>query len=249
MVLMKIINLAKATKMKNIKTIFYFIAIIPLVYSCAPAYTPNMVNTPLFTSEGEFQATIGTGTSGIDPQLAYAIDDHVGIMLNASFANRTDTNYKNFHKHLFAELGVGYFLPLGKTGRFEIFGGGGMGSINAKYENNIFYGRSRALLTRIFIQPSIGISTSAFDGAFTPRFVFVNINNIKSTENSKTFEPFFEPTLTAKVGWKYVKMMYQIGLSFPLVELKNYTNQPFMFSIGLMAKIPTNNTSKNKLVD
>ncbi len=230
--------------MRTINYIICFVFIVTFFWSCAPAYTPNMVNTPLLSSKGEFQATIGTGTSGIDPQFAYAITDHVGIMANASFANRSDSS--NFHKHSFAEVGGGYTLLLGDAGRFEVYGGAGMGNVDAMYNEDIFTGRSNAVFTRIFVQPSIGAVTSAFDGAFTPRLVFVNINHSNSTLNTNTFDPFFEPTLTTKFGWKYVKMIIQVGLSFPLTEYKNYTNQPFMFSIGLAGKIPGKKQSKTK---
>jgi phosphoserine phosphatase len=63
--------------------------ILALLNSCATAYIPNTVNTPLLTNRKEFQAAIYAGTSGFDPQLTYAVSDHIGIMLNGSFANVT----------------------------------------------------------------------------------------------------------------------------------------------------------------
>jgi len=211
--------------------------------SCAPAYTPNMVNTPLLTKEGEFQATIGTGTSGIDPQLAYAISDQVGVMLNVSYANRSDTGSKNFHKHIFAEMGAGYSIPLGDHGQFEVYGGGGMGMVDAKYGYHDIFStyvedRSSATITRLFLQPTIGLTNNVFDGSFTTRLIMLNVNNNDSAFKSSTWTPYIEPTFTAKVGWKYVKMVFQVGYSFHLKELLNYRNQPFMFSVGLIGKIP-----------
>lgn len=229
------------------KKLIYFSFIIILAVSCAPAYTPNIVNTPLLSNEGEFQAAVGTGTSGIDPQIAYAITDQIGIMANASFANRRDSS--NFHKHSFAEAGLGYFLTIAKRGRFEVYGGAGYGTVDAMYRQDIFYGRSHAKLTRIFIQPSIGLSSDVFEGAFTPRIVFLNINNYSNVLHSSSFEPFIEPTFTAKVGWRYVKMMFQVGLSLPLTELRTYSNQPFMFSIGLVGKIPGKKKTTTELTE
>ena len=236
--------------MKNLKLLSFFIGLCFLAFSCAPAYTPNMVNTPLLTNEGEFQATIGTGTSGIDGQFAYAISDQVGVMLNASYANRADTGSKNFHKHTFAEMGAGYSIPLGGPGRFEIYGGGGMGWVDAKFGYNGLFNtyvvnRSNAVLTRLFLQPTIGLTNNVFDGSFTPRIVMLNVNNTDKEFSNNTWTPFVEPTFTAKVGWKYVKMVFQIGLSVPLRELKGYENQPFMFSIGLVGKIPGKNKSES----
>jgi hypothetical protein len=229
--------------MKWYNLLFFALVLSGFFISCAPAYTPNMVNAPLFSSKGEVQAVIGTGTSGVDPQLAYAITDHVGVMVNASFANRSDTS-KNFHKHNFAELGGGYTTTFGNVGRFEVYGGGGMGSINAMYKEGIFDGRSSATFNRFFIQPSIGVVTDVFDGAFTPRLVFLNMHNSNDSLKTNPMDLFLEPTITAKVGWKYIKAMFQIGLSVPLNEVKNYGNQPFMFSIGLVGKIPLKSKAK-----
>lgn len=235
--------------MKRIKSFIYFIVVLVVFQACAPAYTPNMVNTPLLTNEGEFQAAIGTGTSGIDGQLSYAVTEQVGVMLNGSFANRTDTGSKNFHKHTFVEMGAGYSIPLGGPGRFEIYGGGGIGTVDAKFGysslfNTYVEDRSRADLTRLFLQPTIGLTNNVFDGSFTPRIVLLKINNKDSLYANHSWDPYIEPTFTAKVGWKYVKMVFQIGFSIPMVELKNYRNQPFMFSIGLIGKIPGKKNSE-----
>lgn len=222
--------------MRTIIVFFWFCFLLYFITSCAPAYTPNIVNTPLLSSKGEFQAIVGTGTSGIDPQLAFAITDHIGIMVNGSFANRADS--LNFHKHSFAEIGGGYTISIGDAGRFEIYGGGGMGSIDAMYKEGIFYGRSKATYNRFFIQPSIGAVTDVFEGAFTPRLVFVNMNHSTDSLSYYSTDPFIEPTISAKIGWKYIKVMFQVGFSFPLTKIVNYGHQPFMFSIGLIGKIP-----------
>lgn len=233
--------------MRTIIVLFNALFLWSILISCAPAYTPNIVNTPLLSSKGEFQAVIGTGTSGVDPQLAYAITDHIGVMANASFANRSDS--ANFHKHSFVELGGGYTISIGDAGRFEIFGGGGMGSVDAMYEEGIFYGRSKATFNRFFIQPSVGAVTDIFEGAFTPRLVFVNMHHTTDSLSYHSFDPFIEPTITVKIGWKYVKMMLQVGLSLPLSEIKNYGNQPFMFSVGLIGKIPGKSTKGQRKIE
>ena len=235
--------------MRNLKNIFYSFFIGFIFFSCAPAYTPNMVNTPLLTNEGEFQAAIGTGTSGIDGQLSYGVTEQVGVMLNGSFANRTDTGSENYHKHTFIEMGAGYSIPIGGPGRFEIYGGGGIGSVDARFGYNSLFNtyvedRSSADFTRLFLQPTIGVTNNVFDGSFTPRLVLLNINNSNSLYSNYSWDPYIEPTFTAKVGWKYVKMVFQLGFSVPLVELKNYRNQPFMFSIGMIGKIPGKKNSE-----
>jgi len=225
------------------KNVIFFIAIIIAINSCAPAYVPNVINTPLLSNKGEIQAAIHTGVSGTDPQLAYALTDNIGVMLNGSFANRTSDSTDDFHKHQFAELGLGYYTKIGESGRFETFGGGGLGNLQAKFDNTVWNTYADVNSYRFFIQPTIGASTNIFDGSFSSRFVMVNLkqNSISSTGF------FVEPVLTGKIGYKYVKAVIQLGFSLPL-NSKNidFYYQPFLFSIGLQGYIFKENKSKMK---
>ena len=219
--------------MKNL----IYISLLPiLVYSCAPAYTPNTVNAPLFSSQNEVQFAITTGTSGIDAQTGYAPTDHIGVILNGSYANRSDSG--NYHKHNFIEFGGGYYSRMGEHGRLELLGGYGMGNVDAHFKGVIFDYYTKTTIKRIFIQPSIGNVSDVFEIAFTPRLVFVHVKSPLDTLNTYPTDPFLEPTLTLKVGWKYIKFVTQFGISLPLVKYTYYINEPIMFSIGFVGKIP-----------
>ncbi len=221
--------------MKKLTGNFLRFLLFPILFfSCAPAYVPNVVNTPLMSNKGEFQASVHTGTSGFDPQFAYALTNNIGLMLNGSFANRTSDTTDNFHKHQFVEFGAGYFASIGTAGRFEVFGGYGAGNLQAEYDNNLWVSKARVNSGRFFIQPAIGASTSVFDGSFSSRLVFVNL----SQESEKASCAFIEPALTGKFGYKYVKFVVQTGLSVPLSSSNNLFNyQPFMFSVGIQLNI------------
>ena len=226
------------------KFILYAITVMLIIKGCAPAYVPNVINTPLLSNKGEIQAGIHTGVSGTDPQFAYAITDNIGIMLNGSFANRTSDSTDDFHKHQFVELGTGYYTKIGETGRFETFGGFGYGKLQAKFNNNLWNASSDVNSSRLFIQPSIGATTDIFDGSFSSRFVMVNMH--QASNKSTGF--FLEPVLTGKIGYKYVKAVFQLGLSIPLNSANiDFNYQPFLFSIGLQGyifKTHQNKTSK-----
>ncbi len=91
-------------------TILYFTllaCIIILFHACAPAYVPDVINTPLLSNKDELQVSLNTGISGFDPQIAYAVTDHIGVMLNGSFTNRISDSTDNYHKHTFVEVGSG----------------------------------------------------------------------------------------------------------------------------------------------
>ena len=41
------------------------LVILSFFYGCAPVYIPTVVNTPLLSEQGEFQATLNTGVSDL----------------------------------------------------------------------------------------------------------------------------------------------------------------------------------------
>ncbi|MBN2272801.1 MAG: hypothetical protein JXK95_00590 [Bacteroidales bacterium] len=221
---------------KNHQFLIYLLGALTVLYasSCAPAYVPNVINTPMLSNKGEFQATVNAGLAGFDPQLSYAITDHIGVMLNGSFANRTSDSTDDFHKHIFVEIGSGYYKKIGTSGRFEAYGGAGFGKLQAEYENELWMARSDVNSLRFFIQPAIGASTDIFDGSFAARFVVLNLKQ----ESESNTGIFIEPALTAKVGYKYAKAVFQFGLALPLnSNTIEFNYQPFLFSVGLQATL------------
>jgi len=236
----------------------FFLAVVisgSLVFqSCSPVYIPNTVNAPLLSNKGEVQASVNIGISGIDPQLAVAVTENIGLMLNASFydMNNTDPDgYKN--GRLFIEGGIGYYKPFYSDIRFETFGGFGVGEINGYFENNVFSGHGASQYRRVFIQPDIGFCTDVFDISLAGRLCFVNIvltSDSLRQFSRNTFDPFFEPTITVKVGYKYVKFVTQFGVSFPLRSATYHYDQvyynyvPIIFSVGLQLNLGKSKDSK-----
>ncbi|PLX11700.1 MAG: hypothetical protein C0597_14640 [Marinilabiliales bacterium] len=203
--------------------------------SCSPEYVPNMVNSPMLSNRGEFQASIATGTSNFDAQTAFAITDNIGIMVNGSFGNETNDSTDDFHKHAFVEAGIGYFEKIGSKGRYEIYGGYGTGKVEGYYETSLFDSQiTEAKYNRFFVQPGIGISTGIYDGSFSPRFAVVQMDPNGADFRTGKYNLFFEPVITSKVGFKYVKFIFQFGVSVPFGdENLNYDYQPFIMNIGL----------------
>jgi hypothetical protein len=215
--------------------IYFTVSVTLVVSSCAPAYIPNVINTPLLSNKGEFQAAVYTGTSGFDPQLAYAVSDHVGLMLNGSFASRTNDSTDDYHKHQFVEIGTGYYTKIGTEGRFETFGGFGYGKVKVNDDNDLWLAHSDVNSIRLFIQPAFGLTSDFFDGSAAMRFVFLDLyqGSVKGSDF------FIEPVVTCKLGFKYVKAVFQTGFSLrTFSSSSNYFNyQPFIISIGLQANI------------
>lgn len=86
------------------KKIWLYLALVALaVSSCAPVYVPNARNAPLFRGAGEFQGSVNF-SQGIDAQAAVSVTDHLGLMANYNYTNRTSTeDNDDYIKHRFFE--------------------------------------------------------------------------------------------------------------------------------------------------
>jgi len=225
--------------MKNLpfnKRFQKFFLLLPLgfLFSCSPEYIPNMANTPMFSNQGELQATIATGTSNFDAQAAYAVSDHIGVMVNGSYGNETSDTTDEFHKHSFIEGGVGYYDKLGKNFRYEIYGGYGFGKTEGEFDTEFDSRITDANMQRIFVQPGIGVATGVFDGSFSPRFALVKMDPGEETFEKGGYNTFIEPIITTKIGYKWVKFVAQFGVSFPVGNNDiNFDYQPVIINFGL----------------
>jgi len=206
-----------------------------LAFGCAPAYVPNVLPAPMLEQKGEMVFNVHTGIAGFDPQFALGITDHVGLLVNGSFRNYTSDSTDNFHQHLFFETGAGYFTPLGKAGRFEVFAGGGYGRLKAEFDNPLFESFADVNCMRSFVQPTIGFVTDVAELSLSTRFVTVLLKQGDQT----AFAPFVEPAFTLKLGYRQVKGVAQMGLSLPLREQLDFLYQPFIFSLGLQVRLNT----------
>ncbi len=222
--------------MKTRPLFFLFYAFVVLILnSCAPAYIPNVINAPMLTNKGEIQASVHLGASGLNPQFAYAVTNHFGIMANASFLDVTSdstSTTKSYHKHTFYEFGPGYYTNFGSRFKFGTYGGVGFGTINAEYDNNIWTSRTDVKCTRFFLQPTVGMTSKIADLGISTRFVVVTF----SQDSEKDTGVMFEPALTAKLGWDHIKIVGQAGLSYPFnSDNIHFVYQPFLISLGLQA--------------
>ncbi len=214
------------------------VLLMVLFASCSPEYIPNMVNSPMFSNAGEFQATVATGTSNFDAQAGYAITDHIAVIANGSYADQTNDTTDEFHKHLIVEGGLGYYQKINSAARMEVFGGYGVGKIETLEDYGMGLDPVDVQFNRIFLQPAIGASTDFFDGSFAARFAMVQMVPENAQTISKSWNAFIEPVITAKMGYKYVKAVIQFGYSFPTNEERiDYNHQRLILNFGLTFNI------------
>src|SRR5690242_4360257 len=116
--------------------LFIFLGGTLLFTSCAIVYYPNSRNVPMFSEKKEFQASATTGT-GNNLQIAYAVTNHFGVMSNGMLwgANGVDKNHINQHRY--GEAGLGYYNNYANKMFLDIWGGYGIGNVNAV--DSLFY--------------------------------------------------------------------------------------------------------------
>lgn len=209
------------------------LGLIIILNSCAPAYVPNVVNAPMLHNGGEINANVGIGTNGLDPQIAFGLSDHIGLMVNGSISY---PNNDSSHIHRFVEVGTGFYGGSNDV-IFEIYGGYGVGYVESTFQGGIVFENkyTDANYQRIFIQPGVGTTTKIIDFSFNPRLVFVEMD-IKDPDFtiSSSYDLFIEPTFTIRLGFRNVKFYSQMGFSIPLDEENlHYDIRWFMFSTGL----------------
>lgn len=215
------------------------------LYSCNPAYIPNMLNVPLHNKEKELKTNLAVSISGFDPQLSYSINSKTAIMFNGNllFQKGEDENgveNNEYHRQLFGEIAIGRFSSSHKNLRAEFFGGFGAGKVkDYTYESNLLNTPVvDAFIKRLFIQGNVGISSEVIDIGFANRLSFVNIDFNTPDLNNGKFDPYWEPALILKLGYKNVKAFTQLGISAPLFDYeKNYDHLGFIFGFGLQINL------------
>jgi hypothetical protein len=253
----------KSHTILRLKTIAVGFIVLGTVFTgCKPnAYLPNTIHTPLLKEKGEVRATINLSNL----QLAYAITDHIGVMANGQYSTMSQSTTsgnivdEDISKQMLGEIGVGYFKPLGEYAVFEVYGGGGYGnvSINTKSTGLVtgdFERTFTAPVSKIFIQPSIGLTNETFDIAFTPRLTGMNYgerkldgfptnefdrDNILVSDglySLKGMHMFFEPGVTFRVGIKWVKFQIQ-GFYVGQISGEETTYIPVQIHLGIHANI------------
>jgi hypothetical protein len=206
-------------------------------------YKPNAVNTPLFTDGGQAHlnaaGSIGDGdgagkTSFFDLQASYSPIKYLGIIGNYSTYSFTPDNYDfasggvAAKAHLL-EAGIGGYYPVGDK-KFkmvvEMYGGGGGGHINSDVNMDV---------TKLFLQPGIGVTSPWFDAAFNMRVANIHYSNLEDNGRGNNYlldrdlidantgrridegsYTFFEPSLTVRAGYKFAKAQFQSVFSNPI---------------------------------
>lgn len=245
---------------KFVTQLSLYTATLLILSSCSrTAYVPSIQNVPMLTEKHDLNATLSLNYF----KGAYAISDHIGLVLNAE----TDGLFKNLteedssKKHV-VEFGAGYFTPLNQELSLGIYAGAGLGKIS--FEQNTFnnMGRFSARKTNYYLQPHISYKTKFIEFAFSTRFTKLDYYNLDDTEynldiDEETEETafdlrliedpiynFIEPAFTLRTGSENIKLSLQIQHSY-LLGNNPLTRKDRRFTLGLNFNF--NTTKPNQL--
>lgn len=210
------------------KKISLFICSTFFIFSCGPIYyAPNATHAPLFTERKQIAASAVGTDGGIQFDAAYSLSDRVMICTSGSFASPKEDESGNGGTGSLIELGAGYYKPITENFVMGATGLLGVGKMENHYPSA--GGSVEADLFRWSIQPYIGYTSQYFEGVITTRFVGVNyssikgqltLNNIEQGEylRSNSSQMFFEPSVTLRVGYKFIFFQLQDVASINLSD-------------------------------
>jgi hypothetical protein len=248
--------------------LLWALPVLLLLGSCSHKfYAPNTHAVPLFQQQGEARASgmVWTGheVNGVELQGAYALTDRVGMMVNVIAAKGGEVGDTRSGNGYLLEAGSGYFRPLGEYGVFEAYAGLGTGQAKNRYydsQSATFTATSTVGLLRVFVQPSIGITTPYLDGAFSTRVAWLSMRNPRETARGQPsfsgdhewqfirLNPntlLFEPAATLRAGWKYCKVQLQLGLSVNVIH-PEFPQENINMSLGLYLSLANKYTRKDR---
>jgi hypothetical protein len=224
------------------KPAFLLFSLMILCFSCKTAYVPNTVNVPLFDDAGQIRLS---GDLAGNVQFAASLGNSFAIMANGMFKKEGEETDLVYGKGSFGEIGIGGFSRSRTNLKYEAFVGAGVGKTYTKDNGKTF----EATGARFFFQPSLGYHHSIFELAFTPRLVAgkfqkpttsYTIQELISNNLADVNKPvwmFLEPAVTARVGYKWLKLQLQLGRSIKLNDQalsykKEFTSLGVIFDLG-----------------
>ena len=226
-----------------------FLLLCVAMVSCAPAYNPNALHIPLYTSKGEIHAAAYVGTNGFDAHTSYSPAENYTIAAAVSYQSNIDSFYSS--KRTMGELAVGYYTSLERVGRIDLMAGVGTGHTHSSIvEERKLQAFGKGWLTefsgsfiRYFVQGSVGLpldhSLSSkgepqSETGIAVRSTLVTFYRVDTSSRPPDYVDnlFFEPVFFARTGWENVKVELQAGVSFPLNRKVAYDWQMFHCAVG-----------------
>jgi len=221
-------------------------------------YKPNAINDPLFTDGGQvhaaFAGSIGNGDDNNDQDRTYFTDlqlgfspiNHLGVIGSYStYAFRPYNKNTAPANGYIIEGGIGGYNAFGKRRVkmiIDLYAGGGGGKLSSDVDVN---------LRKLFLQPGIGMRSDYFDAVINFRFSNIKYSNLdanghdfaylsdrrlidtfNNTRIDKGSYTFYEPGLTLRAGYKFVKVQLQAAFALAVTPVPWHYNG-VRYTVGL----------------
>ncbi len=207
---------------------FLFVILLSFISSCSVIYMPTPVNVPMLTNRGETQINANLGFYGFSPQFAYAFTNHIGGYVNLSVVGSPKTDSTSYQYAITPALG--YFYKHGKF-RMEVFSGLEAGRLASLYSEGNTPVLEKYSFRSVFFQPTIGYTSNLLDLGFTSDFVFISFEDVNTNSIYSTL--LLEPLLTAKIGYRRVRLLLQAGLAIDVSKDPDILTFPVIATLGL----------------
>ncbi len=223
--------------------------------STASFYTPPAVNVPLLYRQGQATAEASSGigvgqyssSAAADLSGSYSPIPHVAVLanyhwFNSSYGQGGSTIDNQDNNARMGELGIGGYMASDDEKVkliADIYGGGGFGKLSS---HGIMNGSMN--MSRMFLQPGVGMRTNIVDLALNLRFSGVtynyassvlgfapnSVNSYEIPPANGSFNLFVEPSFTLRLGYKFLKLHTQMTFAHCNT---NWNYDDFVFNIGL----------------
>lgn len=185
----------------------------------------------------------------VDVHGSYAITDHAAMMVNIGYVSRKNGDDNQRGNGLVGEVGAGYYTPITPDAPlfFDLYGGLGFGRIKSTIDLPVGNAELNyeVGITRFFAQPGIYFSSEYFNVGVNMRLIGNAYGKGKTTFTSQYLEStnfgkaeeqtlvFAEPALTIEGGAPKIKLMFQLGRSFMLSDVKDIDYDPTLVRLGV----------------
>ncbi len=223
---------------------------------CSSVYMPNTPSTPMLSAKGELSTSAHVTLKGNATfNSAYAVTDHVGVLVSGAMMNN-DTKKKDF-RHNLLEVGGGYFTTFGPEQNriLELYAGVGQGSSDRTFKHNtseglVTYDRQEVTFRKLFFQVNYSSKKKKSLRLFGEKYPlnygtalrlsYVSMDEFyrndiaQPTEDNIFFEPVFYTRMTLN---PWVQLQYTSGSNFGLKNRDFMSAGNSVLSIGLIINV------------
>lgn len=224
--------------------------------SCSSVYMPNVPNTPMLSSKGEFSGGVHISLRGNGNfNGAYAVSNHLGVLLSGAYM-KDERKRKDF-EHQLIEAGAGYFNTFGPDHNriLEVYAGVGSGNTlrtYRNYDNDILLSTElqKVEYSKTFLQVNYSSKKKTnfrlfgnnypinYGTALRISHVSMDVFLINGTAQPKEDNIFLEPIFFTRMRLSdAVQLQYTSSGNFGLKNRKYMTAGNSIFSVGAVINV------------